>query len=283
MVNEQKLVKKVKRLLRRLGCPRWLHHYGPKTYEFLEHLSALLIRAFCRLSYRRVKQLLDLLEIRCPTKSSLQRTAAKLDSGFWQRVLIVTCGTPYLAALDSTGLSRTSPSYHYLRRIDRKIPKIPIKLSSIIDTRRKKFCAAKIRVLPAHDIKDAQSLIKASKPRILVADKAYDANSLHIYCKEQNIQAHIPIRTWSKPRHKNMSARQIAAKHFKKRTYHRREIAESGNSSIKRKYGSSVSSKKARTIRTEIYSRLACHNIFYWLIRLSGQSLIADETFINHH
>ncbi len=75
MEKETKLVKKVKRLLRRLGWPRWLHHFGPKKYEFWQHLVALLLRFFCRLSYRRVKQLLDLLGMICPSKSSLQRTA----------------------------------------------------------------------------------------------------------------------------------------------------------------------------------------------------------------
>lgn len=267
MEKENKLVKKVKRLLRRLGCPRWLHHYGPKTYEFKEHLCALLTRAFCRLAYRRVKQLFDLLGIHCPSKSALQYTAAKLNAGFWQRILKVTCGPTYLVALDSTGLSRTNPSYYYLRRIDGKMPQVPIKVSAAFDTRRKKFCAAKIRVLPAHDIRDAKSLIKASKPCVLVADKAYDANWLHMLCRTQNIHAHIPLRAWSKPRHKNMSARMQAAKHFNMRTYHRRELAESGNSSVKRKYGSSVSSKKAKTIRAEVYGRLACHNMFFWIFQ----------------
>jgi len=32
-----KLVYKVKRLIRRADCPRWLHHFGPKKYEFWNH------------------------------------------------------------------------------------------------------------------------------------------------------------------------------------------------------------------------------------------------------
>ena len=59
MKKEIRLVNKVKRLLRRLGMPRWLHHFGPKKYEFYQHFAALLVRAFCQLSYRRVKQLFD--------------------------------------------------------------------------------------------------------------------------------------------------------------------------------------------------------------------------------
>lgn len=261
MEIKNKLVKKVKRLLRRLGKPRWLHHFGPKTYEFYEHFCALLIQRFCRLSYRRIVKLFDLLGIRCPSKSTLHYTSRKLDSGFWQRVLKATSGDAYLVAIDSTGLSMTNPSYHYLRRIDGQMPKIPIKLSCAFDTRKKKYCAARIRVLPAHDIRDAKSLLKIAKPKILVADKAYDANWLHKFCHENKIKAFIPIRQWGKPRHGNMNQRMKAAKYFRTRTYHRRALIESGNSSIKRKFGASVSSKTARTIRTEVYSRLVCHNL----------------------
>ena len=165
MKKEERLVHKVKRLLKRLGCPRWLHRFGPKTYEFLDHLQALLLRAFCRLSYRRVKQLFDLLGMKCPSKSALQYTAKKLSANFWQRVLIITAGFPYIAAIDSTGLSRTNPSYYYLKRIDGKMPKVPVKMSASFDTRKKKFCAAKIRVLAAHDNKDSKLLLKISKPK----------------------------------------------------------------------------------------------------------------------
>jgi hypothetical protein len=266
MEKEVKLVKKVKRLLKRLGCPRWLHRYGPKTYEFLDHFVALIVRFFCRLSYRRIKQLLDLMCIKCPTKSSLQRTAKKLDSAFWQKVLKATSGSAYLVAVDSTGLSRTNPSYHYLKRIDGKMPKVPVKLSVAFDTRKKKFCAAKIRVLPAHDIRDAKFLLSHSNPKIAVADKGYNAEKLYKFAAENNIKLMVP----EKSNAKRGFYRKKAKKKFKIRTYHRRELVESGNSSIKRKYGSSVSSRSVRAIRTEVYGRLACHNLFFWLFKTLG-------------
>ena len=270
MDEENKLVKKVKRLLRRLGYPRWLHHFGPKKYEFWQHFVALLVRFFCRLSYRRVRRLFDLLGMVCPSKSALHNTAKKLSSAFWQRVLKATSGSHYLVAIDSTGFSRTNPSYHYLRRIDGKMPKIPIKLSTAFDTNKKKFCAAKIRVLPAHDIKDAKFLLFHSGPKIAVADKGYNAEHLFRFAAENNMQLMVP----SKSNAKRGFYRKKAQEKFRLRTYHRRELVESGNSSIKRCYGSSVSSRKARTIRTEVYGRLACHNLFGWLFRLSGQSLL---------
>lgn len=269
MTKEIRLIKKVKRLLRRLGMPRWLHHYGPKKYEFLDHLCALLMRLFSKLSYVRVVQLFELMGVKCPSKSALQYTAAKLDAAFWQRLLKATSNQAYLIAIDSTGLARANPSYYYLKRIDAKMPKVPIKVSVAIDTRTKKFCSAKIRVLPAHDSLDASFLLRSTRPKIAVLDKAYSSERLYEQAYEQKILLMIP----QKKNAKRGFFRKKMLQQFKIRTYHRREMAESGISSFKRKYGTSVSSRTVRTIRTDVYGRLACHNIFLWLKRLLGWSL----------
>src|SRR3989344_160628 len=182
MKKEVKIIKKVKHLLKRLGCPRWLHHFGPKIYEFYEHLMPLLVRHFCKgLSYRKIVSLFDLFGFNCPSKSALQYTAKKIEVDLWNRILELTSGIRHhIIALDGTGFSVTNPSYHYLRRIDGKIPK----------------------------------------------------------------------------------------------TYGRRNMVEAGFSSLKRKFGSSVNSKTARTIRAEVYGKMVCHNLFSYFIRVLGQSRV---------
>ena len=263
MVKEVKLVNKVKRLIRRLGCPRFLNRYGPKKYEVYVYLSCLLIRHFCQLSYRRLKKLLDLLDITCPSKSALQYNSVRIPSWLWNRVLDITSGMKHhIVALDGTGFSRTNPSYYYLRRIDGKMPKVHVKLSAALDTKNKKWCKAKVRIIPRHDMKDAKHLIKNLKTRIIVADKGYDANSLHKYCYENKIETHIPLRDYGKTRRGNMGYRKKASKRFRLRSYNRRVLIESGFSSVKRKYGASVNSKTASGVRAEIYGRLVCHNLF---------------------
>ncbi len=241
MEKQAKLVYKVKRLLKRLGCPRWLHHFGPKMYELYEYICALLIRFCCRLSYRRVKQLCDLLGFTCPTKSFLQRTAAKLDIRFWQQVIKATSRQVRIVALDATGLSRINPSYHYLKCIDGKMPKVPIKLNAAFDTRHKKFCAARVRVLPAHDLKDAYQLIRQSNLRILVADKDYVSEKFYKQAHEQGILLMIP----KKKNAKKGFFRKKMHKAFRQKTYNRRSLIEAVFGATKRKYGSSVSSQKA--------------------------------------
>ena len=274
MNKQERLIYKVKRLLRRLGAPRWLHKYGPKKYELLHHVQALLVKAYSRLSYRRTKTFFNMLGMRCPSKSSLQRTSAKL-AGFWQRILKATCPNSYIVAMDATGFSRTNPSYHYLRRIDGKIPRIYIKMNAVFDTRKKKFLAAKVRVRPAHDVKDAKQLIKNIDAKIAVADKGYTSEELHEQAYNQGTLLMVPLR-------KNIRRgfyRKKHSKQFRTRTYYRRELIEAGFGALKRTLGASVSSRKARTIRSELLCRLACYNIFLFLSRLSGQSLAEKATF----
>ena len=270
MKKEVKLINKIKRLLRRLGCPRWLHHFGPKTYEFYQHMVALVIRWYCRLSYRRVVKLLNLLSIECPSKSALQYNACKIKTAWWNKIIELTSGKKHeIVAIDATGICRTNPSYHYLKRINSKPPRMFVKLSASLDVKNKKFCAVKTRIIPVHDIRDAKILVKRSKAKILVADKGYDANWLHEYCLSNNVKTHIPMRKNGKVRIHNLSKRRLAAKHFNEDIYHKRELIESGFGSLKRVYGSSVNSKKASTIRSDIYGRILCHNIFLklWTFR----------------
>ena len=229
-------------------------------------MVALLAKAYYRLSYERVVQLFDLIGIVCPRKSALQAMAAKLDSKFWQQVLKATSPKSYLVALDATGLSLTNPSYHYLKCINGKKPQKYVKLSAAFDTRHKKFCAASIRVLPAHDLKDANKLIQQCNPRIEVADKGYVSEKLYKQAHEQDILLMIP----KKKNAKRGFYRKKMHKSFRKKTYNRRSLVEAVFGAAKRKYGSSVSSRKARTIRTEVLSRLACHNLFSYLFQHSG-------------
>lgn len=259
MKREVKLVNKVKHLLKRINAPRFLHHYGPKTYELYVHLTALIIRHYCKnLAYRKIKELLDLIGIICPSKSTLQYTMKRIPKWLWDKAIEITSGIKHhIIAIDSTGFSRNNPSYHYLRRIDGKIPKIPIKLSTTFDTKRKKFCSIKTRIKPRHDVKDARQLLRNVNAKIIVADKAYNSEELYEDAFENKILL-------MSPKKKNVRKgfyRKKMQKLFRLRTYHRRELIESGFHSLKTKFGSSVSSKQDKTIRADISCKVLCHNL----------------------
>ena len=279
MEKKTKLINKVKRLLKRLGCPRWLHHFGPKKYEFWQHAVALLVKQECRLGYRRVSRLLRLLGFNVPTYSALAKMAQRIPLVLWQNLLKLTANFKvHIVSIDGTGMSRPLPSPYYYRRIDKPYPvEIPLKLSMAIDTRRKKIIALRLRAKIAHDIKDAKYLIKRLpiKPNKLVADKGYDAEWLHRYCDKLSMEAVIPMRNYgNKTIYRGKSLRRICRKNFNNKTYHRREMSESVFSSFKRRFGPSVSSVKISTQRVEVYCRAIAYNIIYCFSRLFQRSRI---------
>ena len=118
MKDKKQLIDKVKHLLRRAQAPQFLHHYGPKTYKLWQHVFALFVRSYCRLSHRRTTQFLRDLGFSVASKSTLQRYAAKLRLPFWQTLLRASVGrVNKVGAIDGTGLERTNPSWHYVKRI----------------------------------------------------------------------------------------------------------------------------------------------------------------------
>ena len=285
-MEECKLVYKVKRLIKQLGLPRWLHKYGPKTYETWHHLLALTVKSLCNLSYRFVVSFLRSLGFKCPAKSSLQDFAQKkLSQQLLRKILLILVKNKvYIAAVDSTCLQRTNPSYYYITKVGKIKRRIPVKFSALVDTEGRKFIDAVIRVLPAHDSKDGYSMIKRARISIkkIVGDKAYDSNKIHEECYAKGIEAHIPIRNYGKRvRHNKSSKRRLAQKHFNKRIYHRRSIIESMFHAFKKRFGDYVRSKKARMIRIEIYLKMIAYNLFFWFIwRFRTHPLLTFRIFL---
>ena len=255
-----KLVKKLSSLLKQLNCRSYLHHLGPKKFKFKQHMLALLLKEVCKMSFRRVNNLISLFGLAVPTYSALCKMRKRIPLWIWEKLLKLTAGMKYKqVAIDGTGFSRTNPSYHYIKRIDRREPvKSYAKLSALFDVETKKFCAVRIRTKPRHDMQDVKYLLKRTEiQQTLFGDTGYDAKWLRELCYQKKIQPII------KPR-KNITKRnmrKIIARGYSEEKYHQRSLIESGFGSLKRKYGGSVSGKGVVSIRPEIYCKAIAHNI----------------------
>lgn len=257
--KEERLVNKIKRLLRRLGHPRWLHHYGPKTYELWQHIFAFVCMAICRLSLRRVWKFLLLLSYKVPTFSALCKSRKRIPRYLLERAMKLTSGDEHVCvAIDSTGISRANPSHHYVKRIDRREPvKSYVKQSTLFDVKNKTFVALRVRARPRHDIKDAKYLLQKIEMQSLLGDTAYDANWLHEWCYKKGIQTHI------KPR-KNVRRgfyRKKQMKNYSEKEYHQRSLIEAGQGAIKRKYGGYTLAKDIRSINAEAQFKGIAYNL----------------------
>ena len=91
----------------------------------------------------------------------------------------------------------------------------------------------------------------------LFGDSAYDAEFLHEYCYDNNIQTII------KPR-KNVKRgfyRKKQMHYYSDKEYHKRSLIESGQGGLKRRYGSYTLAKNINSAKAELYCRAIAYNM----------------------
>jgi hypothetical protein len=262
--------------------PRWLHHYGPKKYEFYQHCLALLVRELCKLSYRKAAALLDGLGVTVPSYSALAKMVKRIPLKLWNSLFAATINfkTTLVAAIDGTYFSRNNASFHYLKRTKQNLPlKKSVECVALLDTRRKKWLSFKTRLVRRHESKDFEPVVEKSvvPPRKIVADKANDSEGIHKFSARKNIELHIPPR-------RNVRKGVQRKKHlksFRTRTYHRRSMVEAAFGRLKRTQGGFVKNRSCKTIKGELSLRFVNDNLnlLKALLRLFQQSLFPSVLF----
>lgn len=261
MKKEEKLINKVKRLLRRIGCPRWLHHHGPKKFFSWQLILGLLIKEVFRLSYRRAMKFLSEFYGIDLHWTTLQKFRKRMPLSLWKKLLAHTVdGTIKVAAIDGTSLQRSNPSAHYLKRIDRETNiSIPIYLNAMVDVVRRKFVAVRHHMKKHGEVPDVRYLVKQSihEIKLVIMDKLYDSEKLHRHLRELGIYSIAPVKkNWARGQ-----IRKQLKECFDYAIYWQRNLVESLFSALKRLFGNNLRSFSARTQRAEIYMRLIAYNL----------------------
>lgn len=272
MGKEERLDRKINRLFRKAGHPRYVHHMGPKKFETWVHCLGIVVKQVFRLSYRRTIRFLDEYYKIKVHYTTLQKAARRLPKSLWQSLLAATIDYEdvYLAAGDGTGYSRTSPSSYYLKRIDRLDPvKRPLQVITLVDVQKRKFLAGNLYAKPRNEARSIPQLHKrtSAKPEVLLLDKAYDVEWLHQWLEENGTFSIAPVRKGCRRgRH-----RKIMRDCIDYTLYWQRNIIESLYSALKRLFGTSLSGKHIKTQTAELFCRLIAYNIGLRLWRFSTE------------
>ena len=262
MKKEERLDRKIYRLLRTAKIPSWIHHFGPKKFQTWILCLGLIVKQVYRLSYRRAAKFLSEyydIDIHFTT---LQKAAKRLPRNLWQSLLAVTIDydTVYLAAADGTGFSRSGPSHHYLKRIDRTGPVgRPVQAIMMIDVEKRKFLAGCFFAKPYGEAKRIPTLHTQSNvtPEVLLLDKGFDAEWLHQWLNEHGTFSVAPVRkNCKRGRH-----RKLMRDYMDWCLYWQRNIVECLFSALKRLFGDTVKSQKSSMINAEMFCRLIAYNI----------------------
>lgn len=280
MKKENRLDRKIFRLFKVAGHPRWIHHMGPKKFQTWILCLGLVIKQVYQLSYRRAMKFLDEYYRIKLHWTTLQKAAKRLPRALWQSLLAatVTWNNVYLAAADGTGFSRTGASNYYLKRIDRIEPvNRSIQAITMIDVEKRKFLSGVFYAKSYGEAKRIPTLHKQSDvtPEVLLLDKGFDAEWLHKWLKEHGTFSVAPVRkNCRRGRH-----RKLMRDCMDWCLYWQRNIVESLFSALKRLFGDTVKSQKSPMINAEMFCRLIAYNLGLRL-KLFLQSPLIQKLYI---
>lgn len=261
MKKEQRLVNKIRRLIRQAGLPRFLHRFGPKKFLLWQLCLGLLIKEVFRLSYRRAMKFLDEFYGIKLHWTTLQKFRKRVPLAIWQTLLKCTNNNSIaVAAIDGTSLQRSNPSMHYLKRIDRENKiSVPVYINVMVDVLKRKFVAVRHHAKKFGEVPDAYYLYEQSplEVELVVMDKLYDSEKLHRFFRGRGTYSVIPVKkNWAKGQY-----RKQLKECFDYCLYWQRNLIESLFSALKRLFGNHLRGLTARTQRAEIYMRLIAYNL----------------------
>ncbi|HEY3856198.1 MAG TPA: transposase [Verrucomicrobiae bacterium] len=279
-------IERVAALAMKLGF-RHLADYGANTsrHNFTQRqlMACLILRAYTKTTYRGVLELLAVspslrqelgLGDKLPHYSTLAKFSARSQVLEIADAMICTIGKaaflqtdePTAAAMDATGLETTTASAHFQCRRGGQRRKW-VKISTII------LCGSLLPMSlvmdwgPTNDKCQAQDLISKAQvvamPDTLYADAGYDAEWIHVQCREQwGAESVIKPAVHRADGKRNGTWRSGMSKNYlEKMGYGRRWAVETFFSGLKRTTGSMLTSRKPNQLLKEAAFRVLAYTL----------------------
>jgi hypothetical protein len=278
-------IEKVASLAMDLSRPH-LADYGAvrSRHDFTQRqlMSCLVLRAYLKTTYRGVLEVLAGngalreclgMQDKLPHYTTLQKFSARSQVKAIAQAMITRIGQAALqqqgsdpvAAMDSTGLSTSTASAYFESRRGKRARKY-IKFSAIV------LCGSLFPIAmvldqgPSNDVVQAPPLLSqaqgAGRPGQLLADAAYDAEWIHVVCREG-----WGVESLIKPAHPPRAdgtrggrwRSQMNEDHLQERGYGRRWGIETFFSALKRTMGGALSARQPAAQLTEAAIRILAY------------------------
>jgi len=156
-----------------------------------------------------------------------------------------------------------------------------VKTTLAVDTLTKCVAAVKIRLKRRHDTIDTQPTLnkarQAGRIQQVVADRGYDSESLMQYItRKLHTKPIIALKYFEKPVRKTHGRiRRQLKTNFPEEEYRQRTKSETTNSTIKRRYDSTVRARQNHTQKTETLLKILTHNLTVKILEILKDFYIA--------
>ena len=283
-LNEPKvpLIEQVAELAMSLGR-HYLADYGAtrSRHDFTQRqlMSCLILRAYLRTTYRGVldvlaasaalRQRLGLTD-KLPHYTTLQKFSARSQVLAIVQKILASIGrqapAEEAAAMDATGLSRTTVSDYFCSRRGRRFRRW-VKVSVIVLCGSLLPLALEVALKPTHDCVQARALLtqaqEVARPQRLYADAGYDAEWIHKQCREQwGVESVIQaVQRRADGKRGGRWRTKMSDRYLKKADFGRRWAVESFFSALKRTMGSALSARSQEQMVAEAAIKVLAYAI----------------------
>jgi len=244
---------------------RYSSKFSKQRYTLHQHIVLLCLKVRKDTTYRtlldeliempRIRNAINLTEL--PAPSTLCKAFGRLDMAVWRVLLNLSVSllpTNGVAGIDASGFDRSHASKHYTKRTELTIQQLKVTL--LVDSKVNAVLDLHVTTTRKHDSQIAPSLIKRNPETIdiLLGDKGYDDQKIRWLARKHEIRPLIKHREFTSL-HKAWNARLDAD------LYGQRSQSETVNSTLKRKYGAFVRSRRWWKQFRELTIACLVHNI----------------------
>jgi hypothetical protein len=208
-----------------------------------------------------------------PHYTTLQKFASRIPSALLDRIIKSFLPEEHapsaslIIGVDASGFKPSKASSYYTQSFKPRKKKRYVKCTLAVELKAQLVCSFKARRIARHDVVDFMPVLeKASLPSgvTVVADKAYDAETCHVYVRERlNGYTVIPPRHEGLPVWKTKGRyRKQMRRGYPEAVYHQRSKDETVFSVVKRVMTEHLASRMVRTQNRELAFRLIAYNAY---------------------
>lgn len=270
------MIERVAELAMKLSRPHMADYGATRSrHDFTQRqlMTCLVLRAYLKTTYRGVldvlsasaslRQCLGLTE-KVPHFTTLQKFSARSNVLAIAQKLVAVIGqcaaqqkgASCEVAMDATGLARTTVSDYFCSRRGRRFRRW-VKVSIVVVCGSLLPVALVVDLNPTHDCAHAPDLLGQTRamvqPKRLFADAGYDAEWIHVECRESwGVESVIPsIQRRADGKIGGKWRSRMTPKRLQKAGFGRRWAVESFFSALKRTMGSALSARKPEQMVAE--------------------------------
>ncbi|OYR51334.1 IS5/IS1182 family transposase [Halorubrum sp. Ea1] len=251
--------------LARRAVSRYSSKFSKHRYTLLQHVVLLCLKVRKSTTYRdlldeliempRIRRTLGLAEL--PTSSTLCKAFNRLDMVVWRVLLTLSATllpTNGIVGIDASGCDRSHASKHYTKRAELTIQQLKVTL--LVDAKVNAILDLHVTTTRKHDSQIAPSLIKRNPESvgILLGHKGYDDQNIRRLCRQHEVRPLIKHREFTSL-HRAWNAR------LDTDLYGQRSQSETVNSTLNRKFGAFVRSRRWWKQFWELTIACLIHNI----------------------